>query len=350
VNDKFNKKRSIPSIIGNVFASLGIIFGIFILFTITSFIVDFDGNWNTIIMNVCFIILPLTLIMLLWNKKHIKILTTIIVLSIVILIANAIYYENYSMKIEPLIYLHNKYNFNISDMKITESTTSSRGDILGQGGTNRSSTIKYKEYTIYVYYNNGWQDDYNERIRFNEKDEQNLNKFNSIIKTYTNDFKIIKDPQLDEQVDDDNGYTDYGYIIYLYISDENDVDNIINQLDNYVANNNSCYINYGLYIVKNQELYSKLINSDISILNSNNTGVYGQTYASDLLKTMGYNAQRITSTDGYDKNIFINNGDKTDSEYQNPENFEYIVFWYSAERNSFVGYNKPNMQVFGIKR
>ena len=31
-------------------------------------------------------------------------------------------------------------------MKIVESTTSTRGDILGQGATARSSTIKYKEY------------------------------------------------------------------------------------------------------------------------------------------------------------------------------------------------------------
>lgn len=349
MNDEFNKKRSIPSIIGNVFASLGIICGTFIIFTITSFIVDFDGNWNTTIMKICFILLPFTLIMLLWNRSHIKIALTIIVLSIVILVANTFYYENYSMKIEPMIYLHNKYKFNISDMKIVESTTSTRGDIFGQGATYRSSTIKYKEYNIYVYYNNGWKDDYNERIRFNEKDKQILEKFNSIIKMYTNDFKIIKDPQLDEQVDDDNGYTDYGYIIYLYSLDENAVDDIIRQLDNYVANNNSCYINYGLYIVKNQKLYNELINSDISILNSNNTGVYGQTYAADLLETIGYNTQRITFNDGYDKNIFISNGDNTDSEYQNPENFEYIVFWYSAERNSFVGYNKPDMQIFGIK-
>ena len=124
MNDEFNKKRNVPSIIGNIFASLGIICGTFIIIIITSDIIDFDGNWNTTIMEICFILLTFTLLMLLWHRSHIKIALTIIVLSIVILVANTFYYKNYSMKIEPMIYLHKKYKFNISDMKIVESTTS----------------------------------------------------------------------------------------------------------------------------------------------------------------------------------------------------------------------------------
>lgn len=182
MNDEFNKKRNKPSIIGKIFASLGILFVIFIIFIITSYTVHFDGNWNTVIMKICFILLSITLIMLLWNRSHIKIDLTIIVLSIVILVANTFYYENYSMKIEPMLYLHNKYKFDISDMKIIKSTKSTRGDVFGQGGTCRSSTIKYKEYNIYVYYSiniqgfyhkRGWKDDYNEQIRYNEKKQTN---------------------------------------------------------------------------------------------------------------------------------------------------------------------------------
>ena len=345
MKDDNTKKTSNREIIKKVLASLGIGCGIFLLLVISSLIIDFDDNWNMVIMNIFSFILMFTLIMLIWNKKYKKIIKFIIIFILIILIINTIYYKNYSMKIEPLIYLHNKYNFNYSDMKIIESTDYYSGDIFGEGRIYRSSTIKYDEYNIYVNYKNGWNDDYKDQVRYNERYKKILNNFNSIIAAYSSDFKIIQDMQLNEQVDDDTGLTDYGYIIYLYSTDENAIDNIIKQLDSFVTNYNSSDISYGLYIVKNKQIYNELINADISALNSDNTGVFGQTYGADLLKTVGYNVKRITFYHGFDKTIFINNGDETYPEYQDPEKFEYIVFWYSFGKNS----SNNNLQIFGIK-
>ena len=277
------------------------------------------------------------MILLVWNEKYKNVIIKGIIIIASILIVNIIYYDNFSMRIEPLIYLHNKYNFDYSNMDIIETYKSSSG-VLGESpGESRGAIIKYNKYNIYVYYEDGWKDNYNDVVSVEKDNQENIKVFNSILEQYTHDFKIIENPLLE-----------YGYIIYLNTYDENIVDNIIQKLDNYVAKNDDNYIYYGLCILKNSDFYTQLINSDISKLKTGDTVIYGQIYATDLFKILGYSSERITSSNKYDKNIFINNGDQKDNEYKNPLNFKYIAFWYSAEHNSFSGQNTPIFQVFGI--
>lgn len=175
MNNDISKKSNVISIIGKIIASFGIIITIFIILLTISLSVCFDGNWNTTISNFGWI-LPIMLILLVWNKRNRKIIGIFTILLTLILISNIIYYENYSMKIEPLIYLHTKYNLPFFDMKIVETTRSSRP--LFWSEIHRSATIKYNEYNIYVYYEDGWKDDYSQKIKFNEKDEIITKKFN----------------------------------------------------------------------------------------------------------------------------------------------------------------------------
>ena len=39
----------------------------------------------------------------------------------------------------------------------------------------------------------------------------------------------------------------------------------------------------------------------------------------------------------------------TYDEYVDYNTFDYLVFWYNAEPNSFIGANSPQLQIFGVK-
>ena len=61
---------------------------------------------------------------------------------------------------------------------------------------------------------------------------------------------------------------------------------------------------------------------------------------------------RIGGGKDFNYELFTSNGASaanTNDEYIDYNTFEYLVFWYNAEPNSFVGYNTPSMQIFGVK-
>lgn len=46
-------------------------------------------------------------------------------------------------------------------------------------------------------------------------------------------------------------------------------------------------------------------------------------------------ATRITAAnDGFSERIFTDMGDKSDDEYQPPESFDTVMFWYDSEPNA----------------
>jgi len=325
---------------GNVvlkfFASIGIMILLFIIYFFVSFIIEFDNNVNIFITNMGFILLAIILISKVWNKIHKETATISAFLISLILAITIIYFDNFSMMIEPIIHLHNKYNINYSDMTIIRTTKSTKGFI--SSGTSRSATIKYGETEIYTHYDKSWLDNYKEISQIKTQDSEIIDKFNSIMKSYTNDYKIKYDPANNR----------YGYLIFLYSTDEAKVKNIIEKLDDYIIKHRDvAYIEYSIYITKDSELYNTMINYDISSIKFN---YQGKSYPREILKPItGYEATRITFNDGYEQSIFINNGNAMDDEYQNPINFKQIVFWYSAEPNSFGGLSSSDFLVFGLK-
>ena len=102
------------------------------------------------------------------RARFIKIILLILVLVSIII---TIYYLNFSVRIEPLIYLHNKYNIKYSDMEIIKTTKYQEPFIdIGEGTAltiPRSATILYKQNEIYVYYDyESWSDNYDTTKNF----------------------------------------------------------------------------------------------------------------------------------------------------------------------------------------
>lgn len=341
MNNKVNSKKNNFFLILKIIASIiFLLFASFVYFIML--FLGFDNLLNTTIANISFILVVIIIIIKIWNRKYKKVIINILLgIFLFIFIGNFIYFYNYSMKIEPLIYLHNKYNLSYSNMKVVETEKRATGLF---GTTPRSATIKYNDINIYLYYSDGWIDNYKEKKQEEENNYNTINKISSIMKSYTNNFKIVNDPYLKEEDIDKSDH--YGYIIFLNTSNEDMVDNIIKEIDNYIIYNNY-YITYNMYIVKENKIYNGMINIDMSNLSSNNNYL-GQTSYEELLEAVGYKSQIIKHNDSFDKALFMNN--YNEDKYQNDEQYKYIIFNYEAEKNSFVGYNKPSFNVIGINK
>ena len=347
-----NKKINSVIVIGKILVSFGIVLVTGLIWFFIKLIINFDGNWNSIINALCLFLFPVILLLLIWGNQNRKFKGILAIVTFLIMSVNIFYYDNCSMKIEPLIHLHNEYKISFSDMNIIKTTRRFVGVLNGDP---RSAIVRYKEYDIYVYYDvdeEKWIDNYKGKMKYNDRYDIISEKFSSIIKQHTNNFKILKDLQWrwSDDVDTDSGDAHYGYIIYLYSEDETAVDYIIDKLNVSVVSNNDCNVTYSLYIVKDKVFYDKLVGTDISELNSDNTGSITQTSATEIFEIMGYDSERIAFNYGYSNDIFINNGNPNDDEYQKIEKFEYVVFVYSAEWNDFNVGNSPIFKVFGVSK
>ena len=109
-----NKKKKTSSILLNIFASAGLIIIAFIAYVFIVFCFYFDGGWNTYLNDLCFLAITVVGIILIWNTKYFRILLFVGAGAFVVLVGNVIYLKNFSVKVEPLIYLHQKYiqNYN----------------------------------------------------------------------------------------------------------------------------------------------------------------------------------------------------------------------------------------------
>lgn len=293
----------------------------------------------------------LMILLLIWKEKfRNQKMIALVILTILVRIGHGYYYGELSMKVEPLIHLQVKYGFEYRDMEIIE-TQKSTSDFLVPGN-NRSARIKYNnnnQEIITVYYSNGqWKDNYQNIVQIKKENAKIYGKFFTIVKKYSNNFKMLEDLQIVDNLS--AAKNQYGLIIFLY-SENNDINTkIIDELDAYVAEYDSKYLAYGLFIVKKINLYREMQKMDISALSAINTRKHGQTYPGEVLEEMNYQYERITfNHDGYDENIFANNGNSLDDEYKNPNNFEDIIFYYGAERNSVIQ-SGTVFQVFGINR
>lgn len=293
----------------------------------------------------------LMILLLIWKEKfRNQKMIALVILTILVRIGHGYYYGELSMKVEPLIHLQVKYGFEYRDMEIIE-TQKSTSDFLVPGN-NRSARIKYNnnnQEIITVYYSNGqWKDNYQNIVQIKKENAKIYGKFFTIVKKYSNNFKMLEDLQIVDNLS--AAKNQYGLIIFLY-SENNDINTkIIDELDAYVAEYDSKYLAYGLFIVKKINLYREMQKMDISALSTINTRKHGQTYPGEVLEEMNYQYERITfNHDGYDENIFVNNGNSLDDEYKNPNNFEDIIFYYGAERNSVIQ-SGTVFQVFGINR
>ena len=149
----------------NLFKDLILYFSVilsyFLIYIIVKLSIEFDNAYYKMVTNIGFIFLAVLTLFIIYNKKYRKVFIILTFGVATILIGHLVYYEKFSCKIEPLLYLHNKYGLAFSDMDIVKSTTYYTS--LDDGGMPRSATIKYKKKKIYVYFSqeyHRWIDNY----------------------------------------------------------------------------------------------------------------------------------------------------------------------------------------------
>lgn len=331
------------SIIVKIILSIISIFITFIAWIIIGWICLIDNVYLSIIFNLGFISIFVLFILLIWMKRNKGMISIIIGGVMLFLFVNLIYYNFYSVRIEPLIYLHNKYNYSYNDMKIEKTTMYSRPFICISycDGTPRSATVSYHKTKIYVHYKNKWVDNLAEIMQYKRNDEDIIKSFNSILKHYSNNFKIIHDIANDG----------YGYDIILHINDANNLGNIIYEADNYInekadSSNGNLYIEYSIYVIKDNNLYDKIVKNCDNLPNVK-LDYDGQAFATDIIPIITeLQETMITKSAGYNPNIFLNNGDISDDKFQPVSLFKHIIFFYGSTPNATLFGQSFN--VFGL--
>ena len=283
---------------------IGIIF-LFILPTLRVWI-NYESSFYAYLYYFLALVLFIILVIKIFkNIKNKKINISILIL-LCLIILDMLYYENFSMKIEPLIHMHNKYNIPYSEMKVIE-TTKSNNPIVGSYQP-REALIKTENTYITFYYRNkyileenGWQDDY----PLSKLIAETLSEF-------THDYKYFK-----------NYYDDNHYSILMKKNDSYTMSAVIKKLDiiaEYVEN-----FGYDVTFVDNYKAET--------ILNP--------TYNSSLIEHIAsVNYKNIDSY--YDKNDFLSKKFLTDIQRKKIEETDFdgfeFVYYYGSDYIDIRGY------------
>lgn len=141
----------------------------------------------------------------------------------------------------------------------------------------------------------------------------------------------------------------YGIHIYIPECDSETASELISNLNSYILaedrKKDGYYISYSLNICMDDEVYSKIKSADFS---RSDAASGGQAYFTDMLeKPLDCDITRLTaSNEGFDEDIYNHKGDPGDDEYQSPENFQHLIFWYDSEPNSLP--DSSHFYLFGI--
>lgn len=178
----------------------------------------------------------------------------------------------------------------------------------------------------------------------NYKEQKGLNliksEFTNALDEKFNKYYLYKDVSNDE-----------GYDIFINSSNYNDINNLLSSFNNTIIKyRDYVYTCYSVYIYKDENVF----NSTNFELYNDGTEVYsGQSYGKNMIEQYtGKEVTRIGSSNEFNYDLFVSNGasaSETYDEYVDYKTFDYIVFWYDAEPNSFVGANSPQLQIFGVK-
>ena len=331
-----------------------------------------DNIITSLIYNFGFIILYLLFIRCIASKKNRALKIIAMIMLFIFTILHIVYYQVFSMKIEPPIYLNNKYGYSFSEMKIKSVTSRNKPllCILSCQFTPRSAKIIYKGDIIYVYKDNnkGWQDNIDEINQYKTQGSQNVDSINEIFK-HTNistenykiaDSKLIKEDNFEASVGYRSNnvavpsFDEYDYYIFLNSDDEIKVDQLLSYLDARIAMN-GLYgsVNFSLYVIKNKEIYENIVNKpnfEIYIANAIKIQRENHNAGEDddegfLAHISGLSASRISFIyDSFSPTIFKNPEtmgleSKRYIGYRDPAEFKTII--YLCGTNSF--------SVFGLK-
>lgn len=152
------------------------------------------------------------------------------------------------------------------------------------------------------------------------------------------------------------------YYVYSDVTEKDCIDVFISSTDYYKIN--ELLLRFKDIVIKNRDLlyvtYNVFIYKDLESFTNDgfdkcftNDECAGESYGGDIISEYSdKEVKRIGFSEGFDYNLFVSNGASnatTDDEYVDFNSFDYLVFWYYAEPNSFVGANTDNVQLFGVK-
>ena len=218
-----------------------------------------------------------------------------------------------------------------------EITNRDNNEIIGTGTYDDAYILYDKQYT-----NGKIERSYS--FSSNYKEQKGLflikNEFISALNEKFNKYYIYKDVS-----------NDTGYDIFINSSNYDDINNLLLNFKNTIVKyRDLAYTNYSVYIYKDENAFN---NTNFELYKNGYEDYGGQSYGKDMIEQYtGKEVIRIGGSDGFNYELFTSNGASaamTDEMYIDYNTFEYLVFWYDAEPNSFVGGNTPYMQIFGVK-
>lgn len=185
-------------------------------------------------------------------------------------------------------------------------------------------------YSIFLPVYSAGADQYEETLRKHNISIMAEEGFNDTVNEYCSDYILWDNPF---------GGEDFtGYLLFINERDPKAIRALADGLDKYVSDfyfkDYTAYISYSIYICTDDDTYCRL--KAASPESCSSAGYYGQAYFSDIIPQMlDCKATRITAAnDGFSERIFTDMGDKSDDEYQPPESFDTVMFWYDSEPNA----------------
>lgn len=185
-------------------------------------------------------------------------------------------------------------------------------------------------YSIFLPVYSAGADQYEETLRKHNISIMAEDGFREIADEFCSDYIFMDNPF--------NGEDHTGYLLFINERDPKAIRALADGLDKYVSDfyfkDYTAYISYSIYICTDDDTYCRL--KAASPESCSSAGYYGQAYFSDIIpQLLDCKATRITAAnDGFSERIFTDMGDKSDDEYQPPESFDTVMFWYDSEPNA----------------
>lgn len=185
-------------------------------------------------------------------------------------------------------------------------------------------------YSIFLPVYSADADQYEETLRKHNISIMAEEGFREIADEFCSDYIFMDNPF--------NGEDHTGYLLFINERDPKAIRALADGLDKYVSDfyfkDYTAYISYSIYICTDDDTYCRL--KAASPESCSSAGYYGQAYFSDIIpQLLDCKATRITAAnDGFSERIFTDMGDESDDEYQPPESFDTVMFWYDSEPNA----------------
>ena len=137
---------------------------------------------------------------------------------------------------------------------------------------------------------------------------------------------------LDERFDKyyiyDDVSTDDGLDVFVYSTDFEKIEGMINDLEDITFRyKERHYVTYSVYIYTDEEAFN---NTDFEKYKTGHEDYSGQSFGEHMISN--YTGKAVTKIS-----------------YCKLDSYDYIVFWYSAEPNSFSGKSGPGVYIYGVK-